>query len=355
MNNQELLETAYQVATIVVTLSIGDYVNKQIKLKKTSVYDGKIISNEAPMIEVLSRETRLKLIKQIENDDQSLISDFLLALRTNFDSQTLAILYNNLTSLEVVKKSELWGLMLRLAASYNARKNRVQIFNKKSFYHEMFHVSSSRFDKENDIIYSGFMQQKGMAVIGKAITEGTSQMLAEKYFRKESRPSAVSFVDNYSIEVNFAKMIQLLYDDEVQFERYYFSADLPGFIASLERYAPKEVIIKMIKDIDYISDHYRGLIPGPKYRAFRKVKETKWQLYEWFMANRPNALKEKIFKEMMFSNKIEELYMKRDHLVELSHEREKLKQTAGNNKNYITKSLDERIYNFNNRDKVKGR
>jgi hypothetical protein len=89
-------------------------------------------------------------------------------------------------------------------------------------------------------------------------------------------------------------------------EDFYFNANLPGFIHSLETYASKEEITKLILDIDKSKDYYFSLLPNLTSTIVPNIISIslRLKLYNWFKAKNKDPERLKEFKDRMSEDKI---------------------------------------------------
>ena len=95
--------------------------------------------------------------------------------------------------------------------------------------------------------------------IGTGLNEGYTQVLNERYFYSKG-----TYIGCYSLFVRFASYLEVLVGQE-KMESLYFKADLEGLIQELEKYASRDEVLRLIKDIDYIFEAtYYAFMPLPK-------------------------------------------------------------------------------------------
>ncbi len=305
MAQEKILEYLLQFVTIYLVVSTNDYLYKNKRLKKANKYKGRIIKGTPFNINDIEEEKRIKIKAKLEQEKRDKVLNFIQKLEKNFNEEDLSLMYENLASLKIKKKPPLMGIMLSLAASYNAKKNRINIYFNRAFEHEMFHLVSAKYDEKSDIECVGFVQKKDDVTIGKGLNEGYTELLRQRYFPKKMD----TFYNVYNIETNLAEMMEYLLKDKQELLKYYLKADLPGLINSLSVYANSKEVIKLIKDIDYITDFHRGFIPGPKYKAYKLILETKKTMHGWFLTKKDHEKDIKGFEEVMLRGSLEKIFL----------------------------------------------
>lgn len=195
---------------------------------------------------------------------EEIIITFLRGIKNNFSQEDLTIFFNNLKDLKIEKKDK---TLLGNSATYNAREKVITIAGDnytEDIYHELFHVASSFV--QNDTIYSGFFQgcYKRNKTIGRGLTEGYTQLLAERYFGDVTKKY-------YAYEVYVSKVLEKVIGKDVM-EKQYINANLPGLINELAKYSSKEDIICFLNDLDFaVKYRYPRSIGLVKHDVLLKV------------------------------------------------------------------------------------
>lgn len=205
------------------------------------------------------------------------VIEFAKLVMTKFPSKDLTNFYNNLNELKVEpKKFGLQNLILRgnTAATYDAKKNQIQVDSDdytSTIYHELFHMASSTY--KDGVRYSGFRQsslKSGIANLGKALNEGYTQLLTERYFGyiEEVRGT-------YEFEVHITDKLEKIVGQE-KMESLYLNADLPGLVNELKNYASEEEIMKFISGTDFLREHLadKKLLPFEKGMITNSLKNV---------------------------------------------------------------------------------
>lgn len=207
-----------------------------------------------------------KLMNQYSNFNKDIIKDtkfkeyirnFYETLDKQFSKEELIILRNNLTSLQIKKKSVgLVQLIASAKAFYSSFSNQIVIYSNKdisdSIYHELFHMASSVVD--NKEIHSGFRQNVclGKGNMGIGINEGYTQLLTERYFpiKRSCYPLEKHLVSNLEEIVGLKEM-----------EKLYLQANLKRLVDTLHSYSSDSDIITFINKMDFLIHRFDSTFP----------------------------------------------------------------------------------------------
>ena len=195
------------------------------------------------------------------------VIEFAKLVMSKFPSKNLVNFYNNLNELKVApKKFELHNLVFNtnIEAVYNIKKNQIQVDSNNytsTIYHELFHMASSTY--KDGVYYSGFSQvslKPGIVNLGKALNEGYTQLLTERYFVNIEGSNGA-----YEFEVHITDKLEKIVSQE-KMEKLYLSADLLGLINELKNYTSEEDIMKFISETDFLIEHLadKKLLPFKK-------------------------------------------------------------------------------------------
>lgn len=278
------------VIPIVVGIYGSNVVNNKINLYHLSKYDGKTVTDMPPFIKHLSKEDMQEGKKNIEKAKIELLSSSVLKLEENISPKNLQIFYNNIKTAEF--KKNVLMIVLGLGGTYWGKTNKLTYTLDSSFPHELIHLSSTIYDKENNTILSGFRQTKGGADIGVGINEGYTELLTSRYYNKK--------VKSYHFQVKFAKLFEFFFDNSKELEDLYFGANLPGLICHLEKYTAKDRVIQLLLDMDKIYNYYH------EFSSLPTATSTKIQLelYQWFISKNTDSDKLKAFTDLLFQDKL---------------------------------------------------
>ncbi len=160
-----------------------------------------------------------------------------------FSKNDLPLFYHNISHL----KTSSIILEENYAEYYDVKKNKIFIKEIPAIYHGLFHVASS-IDKDG-IIFSGFSQSTNLNSIGIGITEGYTELLAERYFGNIKGVKRY-----YPIETFIMKQIEVVIGKE-KMTNFYFHADLLGLMNEFHKYLSKEDSLELIQSMDFLVNH----------------------------------------------------------------------------------------------------
>ena len=115
------------------------------------------------------------------------LKQFVTTMEKTFSQTDLTLFYNNINSLKIVNKKFINTFNTK--GIYNPFKNEINLIENgenESIYHELLHMASGM--TMNDEIYCGFYQAKrNTIVIGKALNEGYTEVLHQRYFPSSTK------------------------------------------------------------------------------------------------------------------------------------------------------------------------
>ena len=178
-----------------------------------------------------------KFVSKYEKD----ILEFTSVLEQNFPKEDLVMMYKNLGNLKMQIVDD-----MKSNGSYDPYDNSILI--KKDKYpttlpHELFHLTTSRRLINNSVCGFHFVS-KGLS-IGLALNEGYTDIMANRYFKKDIRFSA------YGREIRYFDILEKLFGTKV-IEKLYMRADLVELIKLLTDYKEEKDVINFIIKIDDI-------------------------------------------------------------------------------------------------------
>ena len=254
----------------------------KLKLKHLSKAEGNIISMNVPSLKppIEKKEQTIKT--------KEFIRPFVRKLVEYTNGENLDNLYRNIQSVKIKKKYDLIA-----AGSYNHKNNTIEYGPEKAFGHELLHLSSSYYDEENEIGYSGFGQTHKKVSVGRGLNEGYTELLASRIYNKKQK------AESYKKEVQIARLFEFFFDNPKDMEKYYFNHDLPGFIHHMENFAPREEIIKILLQVDNIDTYdLVPLNPTPTINLIR----TQIKLYDIFKESNPEPEKLEDFRNTIYKH-----------------------------------------------------
>lgn len=184
------------------------------------------------------------------------IINFATTIIDKIPNANLTLLYNNLSSLTTSTKNYKIDKLLfgsSTEGAYIACDNNIKLSESNYNFtidHELFHVSSTFYRKEDGMVFTGFNQRLlGKKDIGVGINEGYTQLLAERYFGQSK-----DIMLAYKYEKNIAERLETIIGKE-KMETLYFSANLYGLVQELTQYEDENTIMQFIANIDFLSKH----------------------------------------------------------------------------------------------------
>ena len=175
------------------------------------------------------------------NGFEDVIFSFLIGIKHDFALEDLNLFFNNLKDLKIEEVDYLKNGGARYDITGNVIKlSEISYFG--DIYHELFHVASS-FSGEK-VSYCGFYQHNFSKGIGRGLTEGYTERLAEKYFGDQVQPS-------YMVETYIAKNLEYIIGDDIM-RKLYITANLADLIKILSRYVDRWEVINFLRDFDQL-------------------------------------------------------------------------------------------------------
>ena len=262
----------------------GVDINKDIEIEKTD----KIVMPP----ELISNHTGINYKNIISYEFSEEIAKFARIMTTNFSSENLVILYNNINDLKIEKiymneflehiKNIIFkrGTKDLNVAGYNVFLNRVRIEEEYvdiDMPHELFHMASSVYDKEKKILYTGFVQTiiKENRNIGDGINEGYTEWMVAKYYDE----SILSDSTSYKYLCNVARNLDEIVGKD-KMEKLYLKANLKGLVEELVKYNSYDNVMHFISATDYL---YHNLNESRKSKQEKEVITNELKFINKFM------------------------------------------------------------------------
>lgn len=262
----------------------GVDINKDIEIEKTD----KIVMPP----ELISNHTGINYKNIISYEFSEEIAKFARIMITNFSSENLVILYNNINDLKIEKiymneflehiKNIIFkrGTKDLNVAGYNVFLNRVRIEEEYvdiDMPHELFHMASSVYDKEKKVLYTGFVQTiiKENRNIGDGINEGYTEWMVAKYYDE----SILSDSTSYKYLCNVARNLDEIVGKD-KMENLYLKANLKGLVEELVKYNSYDNVMHFISATDYL---YHNLNESRKSKQEKEVITNELKFINKFM------------------------------------------------------------------------
>ena len=208
---------------------------------------------------------------------EKVYGDFCCRIKSTIKDEDLDNFYRNFKSIDyyklplnyIIKSFILKGQIV--GGGYNVVENKMSVG--KSFLsnsigalqHELLHASSTYYDKENNIVYSGFSQafihtkkDEDSVAYGVGLNEGYTQYLTRKLFLDNKLSKKV-----YENEQKTVKCLELALGAD-KMRSLYFRGDLNGLVNELEKYVTRDEINKFINLTDvllYLENHIDVKLP----------------------------------------------------------------------------------------------
>ena len=200
------------------------------------------------------------------------LSIFAETLIDNFSSKDLVNFFNNINEIKINNrdkfefhdlKGEIYLLFFgnKFSGCYSPVLNKIYAYEefKLVLFHELFHMASTFYDKENDIVYSGFYQRGTKKHIGVGIDEGYTEHLTEMYFA--NKPLRATTTYKYLKDV--ANLIELGIGKD-KMHKFYLNSNLNGLINVMSKYVGVENALKFIESTDYVYNNLEKSIKSKK-------------------------------------------------------------------------------------------
>lgn len=179
-------------------------------------------------------------------DYEMIIQNFKDVMQASLIPEEFNILRNNIDNIMVnqLQREHTAGTNYT-NGDYDSINRTINLYNEVStttIYHELFHVSSSYYDKQKEIIFSGFHHHSKKKDIGRGLNEGYTELLTNRYFGNDND-------SGYKNETHYAKLIEGLIGKE-QMQSFYLKSDLDSLISELSKYNSVESVMQFIDDLD---------------------------------------------------------------------------------------------------------
>lgn len=231
---------------------------------------------------------------EIDYTKREILRPYVEKLCNYISLEDMKLVRRNMRNLKVEKN--LKTLFTGCIGYYDFITNEISYRKDKILGHEFLHMASTVYNQKNDVDFCGFSQSDAKNIIGTGLNEGYTELLNSRIYGVPLNEIC------YSDQVRIARMLELFFDDEKEMTHLYFSCDLLGVIRQLEKYAPREEIIKLIIEFDdfNVYSNYNG-ISLSRIMSSIKISRIYKKIYKWFSLKSDNQEKlielEKIIKE----------------------------------------------------------
>ena len=178
--------------------------------------------------------------------------EFTSVLTNNFDDNALKNFYRNIKSIKIRDMHLFDHLKLNASGYYSLEQpeNTIAVFKYISIFHELFHMASSYYDEKNKVSFYGFEvtcktgNPKIFKTFGKALNEGYTDLLTERYFGDKYNVKNV-----YKKEMHIALHLEMIVGQKTM-EKLYLTANQSGLINELKKYSSLDDILNLIDEVD---------------------------------------------------------------------------------------------------------
>ena len=236
-------------------------INKKFSLKKENLIYSVNFIDGSPLLKNIEVPTKIR------NKDVQKFYEIITKAIPDYD---FAYMYKNLRTLKIypiyIVSPKFKGR--KVPAYYDCIKNIIRYTKNtkdEKLPHELLHMASTYKNDEEKSIFSGFSQSSKIGnnkMIGRALNEGYTQLLVNRYFNINSR--------TYLLETLVVTKIENIITKE-KMEKMYFSADLKGLINELLKYNDEKSIITFICALDYLSNLYLETDIDQDFSLLKKV------------------------------------------------------------------------------------
>lgn len=246
-----MLDKVYNLTVYVLCNNFIAKTYKLYKLDKMLEVEG-LDKIESIKLEYYKNEPKL-LQNNIKFKEE--IENFRKVLEDNFNKKDLDNFYYNIEWIKIKEKKiedEISN------GTYNKKTNKIIMFKNKTkttIYHELFHLSASNTTLKNFI--AGFCVSTHKYVIGTALDEGYTELLANRYFNQKVYET-LDF-DSYLIETRVAFNLEKIVGKD-KMQSLYLNSNLVGLINELEEYYTDKEIEQFLINLDVISIYSDNLL-----------------------------------------------------------------------------------------------
>lgn len=235
---------------------------KKYRLKKLNKYLEPIgLESLMDNIQELTQDPMIRSI--VENNDKlynDYFENFKSVMETNFDREKLHNFYYNSEWVKINRVN--FNPFSYNIGTYNYLNNKMR-FNKNSFNHEFFHLSSTDYDSMYES--SGFSININDMCLGNALNEGYTDLLTNRYFGEE-------IDDYYYIEAQYASNLEKIIGRDTM-EDLYLKGDFFGLIKELKKYYNINEIEKFLIDFDVISLYRNNYLSYEEEKVINNISE----------------------------------------------------------------------------------
>lgn len=240
---EQLIFTAGMSAMVLCDVYMARAIIKSNKLKRNNICNIKSVE-EINRPEILNKDDYdFESARVLTGKFRKKVTRFKETLDENFPPELLGNFYKNIGTARIIIGNPGKGHSGVYKNLFNKIVIRDGNQNRKTIYHELFHLASTNGNKK---YLSGFRYatfDKSID-IGEGINEGYTELLASTYFK------------DYGISYKFQTMVASKLNELVgkeTMEKLYFTADLRGLMEELQKYVDFEDVKGFITDLDFFT------------------------------------------------------------------------------------------------------
>lgn len=252
--------------------------------------------------ELKQKYTKLDISQIASKKLKEATLEFANLMIETFPSDCLINFYNNINEAKI--KRDISVLLLSSSGVFSVKSNKIRVCTISSIYHELFHMASSTYDDNLKLSYSGFKQysydkKSNIRSIGMGINEGYTELLTQRYFGQKYK-----IPKTYLCEIEIVDKLEKIIGQK-KMENLYLTANLPGLISELMKYASEDEIAKFISGVDLIWRHSDDIF------IFRneKLKKSIVNVYEFLLKTYMVKLKQQLNNKIISINEFIEQYI----------------------------------------------
>lgn len=174
------------------------------------------------------------------------IQNFKDTMKVNLIAEDFNILQNNIDNIMINQSQrEHTAGTNYTVGGYDFFNRSINLYNEVStttIYHELFHASSSYYDRQKEVVFSRFHHHSKEKDIGRGLNEGYTELLTSRYFGNDTD-------SGYKNETHYANLVEGLIGKE-QMQSFYLKSDLDSLISELSKYNSVEAVMQFIDDLD---------------------------------------------------------------------------------------------------------
>ena len=171
-----------------------------------------------------------------------------------------------------VNHGSYWSI---IDGQYMPVENLIIYNNKEALSHELIHLSSNAKNTKLKTYHLGFSYCLGDKTFFRALNEGFTELLCRRIFHNSDYKNA----DSYKLNIYFARLLELLYENQKDAEQDYFKANFLGPINNFTKFSTLEHyhdLCKQLDSVNYINDTEKDLeLLKPLNDVIKKTDDAK--------------------------------------------------------------------------------